>query len=79
MAPSQPLSEEDVDEDEIGFSHRLYTCETWEPLDPQVDAVEPSKGACNFSVKTKVKEVINPFQVMKMFEMDFSEKRTYSF
>ena len=72
---SQPLSEEDGDEDEIGVSHRIYTCEAWEPPDPQVDAVEPSKRGCNFSVKTNVKEVINPFQVMKMFEMDFSEKR----
>ena len=71
---SQPLSEEDGDEDEIGVSHRIYTCEAWEPPDPQVDAVEPSKRGCNFSVKTNVKEVINPFQVM-MFEMDFSEKR----
>ena len=72
---SQPLSEGDGDEDEIGVSHRIYTCEAWKPPNPQVDAVEPSKRGCNFSVKTNVKEVINPFQVMKMFEMDFSEKR----
>jgi len=26
-------------------------------------------------MKTNVKKVINPFQVMKMFEMDFSEKK----
>ena len=43
---SQPLSEEDGDEDEIGVSHRIYTCEAWEPPDPQVDAVEPSKRGC---------------------------------
>ena len=71
---SQPLSE-DGDEDEIGVFHRIYTCEAWEPPDPQVHAAEPSNRGCNLSVKTNVKEVINPFQVMKMFEMDFSEKR----
>ena len=43
---SQLLSEEDGDEDEIGVSHRIYTCEAWEPPDPQVDAVEPSKRGC---------------------------------
>jgi len=26
-------------------------------------------------MKTNVKKVINPFQVTKMFEMDFSEKK----
>ena len=71
----QPLSGDDGDEDEIGVSHRVYTIEACEPLDPQVDAEGPNKRSCNFSVKTNVKEVINPFQIMKMFEMDFSEKR----
>lgn len=73
---SQPLSREDGEEDEIGVSHRVYTIEAREPLDPQVGAEGLNKRSCNFSVKTNVKEVINPFQVMKMFEMDFSEKRT---
>lgn len=72
---SQPLSGEDGDEDEIGVSHRIYTIESCEPLDPQADLEGLNKRSCNFSVKTNVKEVINPFQVMKMFEMDFSEKR----
>lgn len=72
---SQPLSGEDGDEDEIGVSHRIYTIEACEPLDPQADLEGLNKRSCNFSVKTNVKEVINPFQVMKMFEMDFSEKR----
>ena len=52
---SQPLSEEDGDEDEIGFCRRIYTCETWKPPNPQVDAVESSKRGCSFSVKTNVK------------------------
>ena len=34
---SQPLSGEDGDEDEIGVSHRIYTIEACEPLDPQAD------------------------------------------
>ena len=72
---SQPLSGEDGDEDEIGVSHRIYTIEACEPLDPQADPEGLNKRSCNFSVKTNVKEVINPFQVMKMFEMDFSERR----
>ena len=69
---SQPLSGEDGDEDEIGVSHRIYTIEACEPLDPHADLEGLNKRSCNFSVKTNVKEVINPFQVMKM---DFSEKR----
>ena len=70
---SQPLNGEDGDEDEIGVSHRVYTTEACEPL---LDEEGLNKRSCNFSVKANVKEVINPFQVMKMFEMDFSEKRT---
>ena len=72
----QPLSGEDGDEDEIGVSHQVYTIEAHKPLDPQVDAEGLKKRSCNFSVKTNVKDMINPFQVMKMFEMDFSKKRT---
>ena len=72
----QPLSREEGDEDEIGVSHPVYTIEACELLDPQVDAEGFHKKGCKFSVTTNVKEVINPFQVMKMFEMDFSEKRT---
>ena len=72
---SQPLSGEDGDEDEIGVSHRVYTIQACEPFNPQVDAEVLNKRSCNFSVKTNVKEVINPFQIIKMFEMDFSEKR----
>ena len=71
----QPLSREDGDEDEIGISHRIYTIEACEPLDPQAGPEGLNKRICNFLVKTNVKEVINPFKVMKMFEMDFSEKR----
>ena len=70
---NQPLNGEDGDEDEIGVSHRVYTTEACEPL---VDEEGLNKRSCNFSVKANVKEVINPFQVTKMFEMDFSEKRT---
>ena len=73
---SQPLGGEDGDGDEIGVSHRVYMIEACKPLDPRVGAEGLNKRSCNFSVKTNVKEVINPFQVIKMFEMDFSEKRT---
>lgn len=73
---SKPLGGEDGDEDEIGVSQRVYTIEAWEPLDLHVDAEGFNKRSCNFSVKTNVKKVINLFQVKRMFEMDFSEKRT---
>lgn len=32
--------------------------------------------SCNFSVWNQVKEVVNHFQVMKMFQMDFSDRQT---
>lgn len=66
---SQHCDEEDNEEDRIGVSHRMYTREVWE-----ADVANPNK-TCNFAVKTHVKEVINPFQVIKMFEMDFSERQ----
>ena len=72
---SQPLNGEDGDEDEIEDSHQVYMIEACEPLGHRVDE-GLNKRSCNFSVKANVKEVINPFQGMKMFEMDFSEKRT---
>jgi len=37
--------------------------------------VNPSSGrkVCHFALKTKVKELFQPFEVMKMFERDFHE------
>ena len=70
---SQPLEEGD-DEDEIGVSHRLHTCEVRNLPDPLEDATRHVRKTCNFSIKTQVKEVINPLQVIQMFETDFSER-----
>ena len=68
------LDEEDTNEDRIGVSYRLYTREVHEPPSTQIEAANLGK-ACNFVLKTNVKEVINPFQIIKMFEMDFSKKQ----
>ena len=55
--------------DYIGASHRIISREI------QVPSVT-TKTTCYFSFKTRAKEVINPLQVQKMFEMDFSEIKT---
>ena len=70
---SQPFEEGD-DEDEIGVSHRTHTCEVRNLPDPLEDATRHVKKTCNFSIKTQMKEVINPLQVIQMFETDFSER-----
>ena len=71
---SQPLAK-DNDEDEIGVSHRIHTCEVWDTPNPLEDTSRRIKKTCNFSIQTQVKEVINPSHVIQMFETDFSERR----
>lgn len=72
---SQPSADDDdEDEDEIGVSHRIHTCEIMNMPDPLEDASRHIKKTCNFSIKTQVKEVINPLHVIQMFETDFSER-----
>ena len=63
---SQSLDEEDEE--------RCDRFDVTDSLDPPTLATR-SKKICNFAVRTHVKEVINPYQVIKMFEMDFSERR----
>ena len=58
---SQPLEEGD-DEDEIGVSHRIHTCEVRNLPDPLEDATRHVKKTCNFSIKTQMKEVIQMFE-----------------
>ena len=58
---SQPLSGEDGDADEIGVSHRIYTIETCEPLDPQADLEGPmtmeSRGTSPITEFTTLKSL----------------------
>ena len=72
---SQHCDEEDNQEDRIGISHKTYTCEVWEAPSAEADVANHNK-TCNLAVKMHVKEVMNLFQVIKMFEMDFSERQT---
>ncbi|KAK3726566.1 hypothetical protein QZH41_001952, partial [Actinostola sp. cb2023] len=53
------------EEDNIGVSHRIISCEVTNP-----------QASCYLSRRTKTKEVLNPLQVNKMFELDFSEVST---
>ena len=39
------------------------------------DSAHCSKKTCHFSVKTQLKEVINPFLIKQMLELDFSERK----
>ena len=70
----QPLAK-DNDEDEIGVSHRIHTCEVWDTPNLLEDTSRRIKKTCNFSIETQVKEVINLSHVIQMFETDFSERR----
>ena len=53
---------DDLEEDEIGVSHTLLSYE-----------VENPPASCHLAFKTAVKEKIDPEQVYKMFNLDFSE------
>ena len=58
----------DTDDDSIGVSHRILTYEV-----PHQLSVERSVAEVQISLKTSIKEVINPQQVARMMEVDFNE------
>ena len=59
-----PVSPSSLDnEDDASFCHRIITCE-----------VGNTRRDGIFVVDNQTKEVINPFVVRRMFEMDFSEQ-----
>ena len=59
-----PVNPSSLDkEDDASFCHRIVTCE-----------VGNTRRDGIFVVDNQTKEVINPFEVRRMFEMDFSEQ-----
>ena len=61
VSPSSPDNEDDA-----SFCHRIVTCE-----------VGNTRRDGIFVVDSQTTEVINPFEVRKMFEIDFSEQHHY--
>lgn len=60
----------DHDGDTFGVTKRIITRKVPQSGIPSMDR------KCLFTLKTKTKEVINPFQINEMFELDFSERLT---
>ena len=56
----------DYDGDSFGVTNRIITR----------NIPEPGKRKCLFILEAKTKEVINPFQISEMLELDFSERMT---
>lgn len=56
---------DDGEEDHIGVSHQIMSFEVSNP-----------QASCYFTCQNKVKEIIDPLQINKMFELDFSESNT---
>jgi len=66
----------DYDGDVFGVTNRIITREVSESGVPPF--VQSGNKRCRFTLGTKTKEVLNPFQVSEMFELDFSERLTGS-
>ena len=60
-----------IEGDAIGISHRVVACEV--PQSLTTDSSQSNKIL--LSLQTSIKEVINPVEVVRMFELDFSEKQ----
>ena len=56
------------DDDVFGVINRIVTREV------AVVGSGDERKFCHFTLETKAKEIINPFQIKEVFEMDFSEK-----
>lgn len=63
------------DEDPIGISHRIVTCDV--PAERCRSEVSRPDHVV-FSLRNKIKEVINPEEVVRMLEVDFSENSNSS-
>ena len=64
----------DYDGDVFGVTNRIIAREVSESGVPP--AVQPGNRTCLFTLGTRTKEVLNPFQINEMFELDFSERST---
>ncbi|XP_065109942.1 uncharacterized protein [Paramisgurnus dabryanus] len=56
--------------DEIGISHRIISREVL----PAIRAPQPFKSEVHFVYRTKVKEMLTPADMLKIFESDFTER-----
>ena len=56
------------DDDVFGVINQIVTREV------AVVGSGDDRKFCHFTIETKAKEIINPFQINQMFEMGFSEK-----
>lgn len=57
-------------ETHLGVTNRIVNCKAPESGVPSMDR------KCLFTLKTKTKELINPFQINEMFQLDFLERLT---
>ena len=64
----------DYDGDVFGVTNRIIACEVSESGVPPV--IQSGNRRCLFTLGTRTKEVLNPFQISEMFELDFSERLT---
>ena len=64
----------DYDGDLFGVTNRIIAREVSESGVPPT--VQSGNRRCLFTLGTRTKEVLNPFQINEMFEMDFSERLT---
>ena len=59
----------DYDGDVFGATNRIFTRIVSESGVPPV--VRSGNRRCLFTLRTRTKEVLNPFQISEMFELDF--------
>jgi len=64
----------DHDGDVFGVTNRIITRTV--PESGVLSVVKSASRRCLFTLGTKTKEIINPFQISEMFELDFSERST---
>lgn len=58
--------------DDVGVSHRILVCEVEKSLAPDNKAHDRDK--CLVSVRNRVKEIINPTDIVRMMNIDFVER-----
>ena len=59
---------EDAEGDDVGTSHHIVVRDVANDL-----SMPGGSGHVIFSLKNKIKEVIDPHSIIKMFELDFNE------
>lgn len=65
---------ENDSEDSIGTSHRIVLCDVCIPSNCDTDTTwSPTTANVRFSIRNRIKEVVNTEELIKMLELDFSE------